>query len=171
MELGWSGMCVEPNAEIYKRLVHNCNDFPNVKFCPYAIGETNGFAEFNLNDTYYSTLKESELKRWENSNFKFSSISVEVYDFKTFYKEFSDFKTYDFISIDCEGVDYEILTQINLDEVDCYMVCVETNGKETEKYIDYINQFKGFSVLTINPENLIMARTIIEKNKTKTDKI
>lgn len=161
MELGWSGMCVEPHPEIYKKLIANCNDFAPVKFCPYAIGEKNGFAQFNANDTYYSTLKESELKRWENHNFNFSPITVEVLDFKTFYNKVSFFKTYDFISIDCEGLDYEILTQINLDEVGCYMVCVETNGKETEKYIEYINKFKGFNVLTINAENLIMARQIL----------
>jgi len=163
MELGWSGVCVEPHPEIFKKLKTNCYGFSSVKCCPFALGEKNGFAEFKANDTYYSTLKESELKRWENTNLKFSPISVEVYDFKTFHKDFSNFKTYDFISIDCEGLDYEILTQINLDEVGCYMICVETNGKETEKYIQYINQFKGFGVLTINPENLIMGRTTIEK--------
>jgi hypothetical protein len=38
------------------------------------------------------------------------------------------------------------------------MVCVETNGKETQKYIDYINKFKGFKVIHVNAENLIMAR-------------
>jgi len=161
MELGWSGMCVEPHPEIFKKLVVNCDSFPLVLFCPYALGEKNGFAEFNANDTYYSTLKESELKRWQNHDFKFSPITVEVVDFERFYNKVSFFKTYDFISIDCEGLDYEILTQINLDKVGCYMVCVETNGIETEKYIHYINKFKGFGVLTINAENLIMGRTNI----------
>lgn len=158
MELGWQGMCVEPNPDIFMKLVLNCDAFESVKFCPYAIGVMNGFAELKANDTYYSTLKESELKRWENQNFQFKPINIEVVDFETFYNKVSPFKTYDFISIDCEGLDYEILTQIDLDKVGCYLICVETNGKETEKYIHYINQFSGFSVLTINAENLIMGR-------------
>ncbi len=38
------------------------------------------------------------------------------------------------------------------------MVCVETNSKETDKYIDYILKFEGFKIISINSENLIMAR-------------
>ena len=157
MELGWHGLCVEPNPEIFMKLVLNCDGFESVKFCPYAIGEKNGFAQLNAY-SYYSTLKESELKRWESQNFQFKPINVEVVDFETFHNKVSPFKTYDFISIDCEGLDFEILTQIDLDKVGCYLICVETNGKETDKYIHYINRFNGFSVLTINAENLIMGR-------------
>ena len=162
MELGWSGMCVEPNPDIFMKLVVNCDAFELVKFCPYAIGEKNGLAELKANDTYYSTIKESEILRYKNGEINFKPITVEVVDFETFYTKVSPFKTYDFISIDCEGLDYEILTQIDLDKVGCLMVCVETNGIETEKYIHYINNFKGFSVQTINAENLIMARNDLQ---------
>jgi hypothetical protein len=78
-------------------------------------------------------------------------------DFKTFMR-MCKYDTFDFISIDCEGLDYEILEQMNLDDLNCKMVCIETNGKETQKYIDYISMFNGFKMLHLNAENLILAR-------------
>lgn len=159
MELGWKGICVEPHPTIFKKLTNNCKDFKKqgVEFYLNALGDINGKLELNANDTYYSTLVDSELKRWENTNLKFSKIEVNVITFDNFLSS-SIYKKFDFISIDCEGLDFNILTQIDLDAIECYMVCVETNGIETEKYIHYVNQFKGFSVLTINAENLIMGR-------------
>jgi FkbM family methyltransferase len=157
MELGWDGICFEPNPDIFEKLAHNCMQFKNVLCYEMAIGEIDGTFEMQMNDTYYSTLKESEVQRWLNTDFKFKRHEVEVICFETFMKT-SPIKTFNFISIDCEGVDYEVLKQIDLDKVECEMVCVETNGIETQKYIDYISKFNGFRVIHVNAENLIMAR-------------
>jgi len=96
------------------------------------------------------------MNRWSGA-FDFKPIECEVITFEHFMLT-SPIRTFDFISIDCEGIDYEILSQIDLDLVECKMVCVETNGKETNKYIDYISKFEGFKVVYVNAENLIMAR-------------
>jgi FkbM family methyltransferase len=157
MELGWDGICFEPNPDIFEKLAENCMQFKNVLCYEMAVGELDGTFQMQMNDTYYSTLKESEVERWKTTDFKFSSVDVEVIRFDTFMLT-SPYKTFNFITVDCEGVDYEVLTQIDLDAVGCEMVCVETNGKETQKYIDYINKFNGFRVVHINAENLIMAR-------------
>ncbi len=156
VELGWKGICVEPNPDIFQRLCDNLNEYPNVYPYQLAIGTDNKKVVMQMNDTYYSTIKQSEVDRWKG-NFKFKAQQVQMVDFISFMK-YSKYKTFDFISIDCEGVDYEILEQINLDEVKCKMVCVETNGKETQKYIDYISRFANFKVIHLNAENLIMAR-------------
>jgi FkbM family methyltransferase len=156
MELGWDGICFEPHPETFERLAKNCMEFKNVLCYEMAMGKVNGTFSFNANDTYYSTLINSELDRWKGA-FEFKTIECEVIDFNTFMIT-SPLRTFNFISIDTEGCDYEVLTQIDLDKVGCEMVCVETNGKETNKYIDYINKFEGFRVVHINAENLIMAR-------------
>jgi FkbM family methyltransferase len=156
MELGWRGICFEPNPTIFESLANNCMQFKDVLCYEMAIGEMDGTFKMQMNDTYYSTLKESEVQRWATTDFKFVEEEVEVICFDTFMKT-SPYHYFDFISIDCEGVDYEVLKQIDLDKVRCKMVCVEHNGKETQKYIDYIAKF-GFNVIHINPENLIMAR-------------
>jgi len=156
MELGWAGVCVEPHPTIFSSLKENCKNFPLVFCYKCAIGTKNGVFNLHANDTYYSTLVESELKRWEGQ-YEFKEMECLVWDWKTF-KRALVHTTFEFISIDCEGLDYEILTQIDLDEVGCKMICIETNGIETEKYIKYISQFEGFEVLVINAENLIMVR-------------
>ena len=156
MEQGWNGICFEPQPEIFEKLAENCMEYKKVYCYEMAMGQVNGTFTLNANDTYYSTLVDSEMDRWTGT-FDFKPIECEVIDFETFMIN-SPFRIFDFISIDCEGIDYEILKQINLDEVGCSMVCVETNGKETQKYIDYIKQFSGFEVTHINAENLIMAR-------------
>jgi FkbM family methyltransferase len=155
LENGWSGVLVEPNPDIFEKLKTNCKDFENVQLFECAIGEKSGMCTLNANDTFYSTLKESEIQRW-HGEFEFQKISCKVLDFKSFL-ELSKYKVFDFISIDCEGVDYEILIQIDLDDVKCQMICIETNGVETQKYIDYIEKF-GFKTIAINAENLIMAK-------------
>lgn len=156
MERGWSGVCIEPHPKTFEKLAQNCMEFKNVHCYELAIGEVNGTFKLNANDTYYSTLKDSELDRWKGQ-FNFEPVECEVIDFKTLMKT-CPIRTFDFISIDAEGVDFEILSQIDLNEVGCSMVCVETNGKDVAKYIDYIKSFKGFAVITVNAENLIMSR-------------
>jgi FkbM family methyltransferase len=155
MELGWAGMCFEPHPEISKRLKQNCEQFPFVFVYDCAVGISNGTFKLNANDTYYSTLIDSEKDRW-NNQFEFTQVECKVVDFATLQKA-SPFPNFDFISIDCEGLDYAILSQINLDDVKCNLLCIETNGIENQKYIDYCANF-GMSILHKTPENLIMAR-------------
>ena len=157
VELGWAGCCVEPHPTICAELEKNCLGFDKVFCFEIAIGKANGIFQLNANPTYYSTLIDSEMERWKNTDFEFKPIDVEVFDFKTF-QSISPYNTYDFISIDCEGLEIDILYQMDLDKLQCKMICVETNGKETQKYIDYISTFKNFKVVHVNAENLIMAR-------------
>lgn len=158
-EKGWKGVCVEPNSNIFIKLKENYKNNLDVFCFEFAIGEFDGKTKFHNNDTYYSTIKESELERWVNEPFKFNLEEVNILTFSSFLN-ISPLKIFNFINIDCEGVDYEILKQINLDEISCELICVETNSKETEKYIKYINQYKNFEVLHINAENLLMGRKI-----------
>jgi len=153
-ELGWDGVCIEPNPEVFEALCKNYSDNKKVLCYEYAVGQVSGWQNMNMNDTYYSTLSNEEVKRWvTDSTIQYESKTVEVKTFADFYKENQG--TFEFISIDAEGVDYEILEQIDLTEIGCKMICIETNGIETQKYIDYC-VFYGFKVLHINPENLIM---------------
>ena len=64
---------------------------------------------------------------------------------------------FDLISIDVEGLDYDVLTQIDLTKCKCRMLIVETNGKENQKYIDY-SATHGMTLMTQNAENLIFVK-------------
>jgi hypothetical protein len=74
----------------------------------------------NKGDTsLLSTIKETEMARWKGTEFKPVRVKVMTYD--TFTQE-----QYDFISIDAEGMDIDILKQIDLDGVKC--LCIEYNN-------------------------------------------
>ncbi len=69
----------------------------------------------------------------------------------------SKIKKFDLISIDIEGLDYEVLTQMNLNKLKCRMLIIETNSVDDKKYIDYCANF-GYSVHHKNYMNLIFTK-------------
>lgn len=152
--LGWNGICIEPSPEIFQKLLEN-NLFEKVKCYQFAIGESNNTVVFYNNPEFYSTMSETDRDKWANAGQKFTAIEVQQVDFKTFLEK-SDIKTFDFISIDAEGVDWEILQQIDLKEIGCKMICVEHNSIDTVKYYNYISKF-GFKEIGRNAENILMA--------------
>ena len=56
------------------------------------------------------------------------------------------------------GITDEVLQElVNLTELDCKVLCVEFNGKDIQKYIDYATKF-GMVLSHQNPENLIFLK-------------
>lgn len=127
IELGWEADLVEPSPTAYKMLemLYKKNDKVNTH--KVAIGKKNGFTQLfdmgthlNKGDTsLLSTIKETEMARWKGTEFK--SVRVKVMTYNTFTHDH-----YDFISIDAEGMDIEILKQIDLTGVKC--LCIEYNN-------------------------------------------
>lgn len=158
--LGCKGHIVEPCAIPYSKAKVLYDQNKNVQVSNVAIGTENGECEILSSDSHLkngdtdllSTLKESETKRWGNTQ-KFTPQKVKVVDFNTFL-ESSKLKTFDFISIDIEGMDYDVLIQMDLEALGCKMLCIETNSIEDQKYIDYCAKF-GMKVIHKNGENLI----------------
>ena len=159
---GWKGLLVEasPNVFIDLEKLYRNND--NIQLLNVAVGM------FNENITFYesgtllnkgdislvSTIDEEELKRWGKT--KFTPKEVKCYDFKSL-MELSEYKTFDLISIDIEGMDYKVLTQMNLTELECKMLIVEYNGKNEKDYVDYAAKF-GMKLHSKNLENLIFLK-------------
>lgn len=158
-KLGWHGVLIEPSEEAFNRIpvtpfVHKFN---------VAIGTTDGHCTFHemgehlgVRDvSLLSTIKKTELKRWPGVEFK--ERMTEVWTYKTLLTN-SPYKTFDFISIDAEGVDFEILEQINLKYTD--MVCIEHNGNADLFHMikEYCNKAGLNKCLLHNLENVIWAR-------------
>lgn len=145
-EIGWAGTCIEPSPEVFKLLEENHSEH-EVKCYELAIGLKSGKQTLDNNLNGLATLIPSEKDRWGDTE-KFEPIKVRVLTFKDFWQG----ESYDFINIDAEGLDYEIMTQIDFHKIGCKMLCVEWNSKEKEKYVDYM---KGYKLIAENPENLI----------------
>jgi FkbM family methyltransferase len=161
IENGWSGVLVEAGKLPYQKLMTTI--LPNTIAINSAIGNQNGVLTFyestNLLDAndvgLVSSLVADETTRWRNAGIGYSEYQVECFNWEIFRDKFHlKSQNFDIISIDIEGLDYDVLIQMNLTELDCKVLCVEFNGKDIQKYVDYANKF-GMTLVHQNPENLI----------------
>lgn len=157
---GWKGVLVEPSRDAFIRLGKLwLTRFHDIKLHNVAISKESGYTDFYENKGHISdkdvsllsTLKKSETSRWPTT--PFTKKIVETWDVKELLER-SPYKKFDLISIDAEGVDYDILTQMDLKELGCRMLIVEHNGVDTQKYIDYAAKF-GMKVYSKNDCNFI----------------
>lgn len=161
IEDGASALLIEPSEEAFKRLKELHKNNNRVHLLNLAISNNDGLTDFyesgdhlGIGDTsLLSTLSRSEVNRWKSSGEQFTKTKVYVATFSTI-MELSEFKTFDLISIDAEGMDWDILKQINLKEIGCRMLIIECNRSEHTKFIDFCAYY-GLFLTEANSENLI----------------
>jgi len=165
IERGWVGDLVEPAAISLKRLKELYKNKPEVKIHGIALDTKAARVKFYESSGLFSSkdsgllstiIPEEVTKRGWVYKVKFNEYEVDALDFQTFSKQ-AMYSVWDFISIDAEGKDWDILQQIDLNKVKCQCLCVEHNSIEAQKYIDYAEQF-GFSMLLINYTNVVMIK-------------
>lgn len=103
-----------------------------------------------------STLKPEEVKRWGDVTFEETEVVTITFD--TLLNS-SPYKEFQFISIDCEGFDLEVLRQIDLDKVGCRAICIEHNS--FPHIVSQIREYclpYGFKEIGYNAENILLAR-------------
>lgn len=175
--LGHPGVAVEPAAPAFAKLlnlyrpegrpplllnegVYRCD---NIICVNAAITNRDGPVDFYDSGTHLhkgdtsllATTRPEEMKRWKKSGETFTKTTVRGITFKTLLKETGK-SAFDFVSIDCEGVDFDILKQMDLAALGVKMLCVETNSVENEKYIAYCAKF-GMKLVHRNHENCIFS--------------
>ncbi len=163
IERGWNAVLVEPCEKSFKELreLHKEQDFV---FCyQYAIADKEGDFDFYESDTHLnngdysllSSLSPEEIIKWKPTT-KFIKTKVKAITFNQLLDR-SPLKTFDLISIDCEGFDWAILIQMNLTELGCKMLIIESNSIDDNKYIEYCGIF-GMKLYHKNHENLIFVK-------------
>lgn len=172
------GVCVEASPSVFPLLSELYKDNSNVSCINVAVGSKNEVLDFyesgellgKGDKSLVSTLKLEETKRWTSSNIPFVKVSVSCVTFDKIL-EMSPLKTFDFVSIDIEGMELEVLPYINFNLLKTKLICVENNGKDEEKFDTIIVPF-GFYLFHKNQENLIYAkRDIMENNATQSQDI
>lgn len=155
---GWDGTCVEASPDAFRRLETLYLGLPhtliqaavtdfNGEVTLYQSGEHLGKNDISL----LSTIIPEEKKRWIKETWV--EKKVPAINFNTL-MGISKVKTFDFISIDVEGAELDILVQIDLRSLGCRMLCVEFNGKRQDKF-DAIVLPQGYTLIHKNGENLI----------------
>ncbi len=164
IEKGWGGALVEASPKAFERLSKEHQGNKKIELHNFALAGHDGEIEFNESGellgcgdvALVSSTKQNEMDRWTSLNMPFEKMKVPCKSFASFIKD-SKYKQYDFISIDVEGMELEILPQINFDEVGSKLACIEFNGKDKQKYDAIMLPF-GFRVIQQNAENLIYAK-------------
>ncbi len=162
---GWDGTLVEMLPVCIRKLSNTYRDRPDIQIIDKAIGPYDGFGPLYESGDHLgkgdhgllSTIVKVETERWRNTKFsKFTEGQVEYLSIPTFFSMLQ-FDTYHFISIDIEGMDWDVLKKLDLTGFGCEFLCVEFNNKEPGKYIEYCRQF-GLTEVARNPMNLMFAK-------------
>jgi FkbM family methyltransferase len=156
--LGWSGLLVEPSPTAFKKLNALYKDNDLVECLNVAIANEKGRIDFydmgehvGKGDTsLLSTAVQSETSRWVGTQFAKCKVKALTY------ADIID--TYDFITIDCEGLDLDVLKQIDLKHTS--LVCVEHNSVREirNQIIDYCGKAGLTKKVYECMENVIMGR-------------
>lgn len=162
IENGWAGYLLEPSSafiKLYELYENNADIYPlNI-----GIGNENGTFDFyesgsiinNQDGNLVSSIMPDE--RWK----KATSFVKKQVKFQTFddFIEMYMVDSIDFVSIDAEGMDWDILKQIDLRLLKTSCVCVEWNSKPelAECFTSYCNQF-GLYEINRNDENIIFVK-------------
>lgn len=161
---GWKGTLVEASPKAFDRLVKNLSPNDNLDAYNCAVGSYDG--KITLHESgellgqgdvaLVSSTREDETKRWEGIKMPFEDVEVECVTFKTLLER-SESKTFDFVSMDIEGMELDVLPQMDFNALGTRLACIEFNGKDKEKYDAIMLPF-GFKVIHQNAENLIYCR-------------
>lgn len=162
IQKGWTADLIEASPGTFKKLQEQHKGNDDVKCHNVAVSNVDGRIKFwesgsllgGDDKSLVSTCNQKELARWPNVEFK--EIDVDSVTFSGLLN-LTKKRKFDLITMDIEGVDWIVLNQMDLNALECKMIIVETNGKETLKYVNYCRQF-GFQTLTTNAENLIMVK-------------
>jgi FkbM family methyltransferase len=164
IENGWKGVLIEAGKSPYQKLMTTV--LPNTIAINCAVGNQDGFLTFyesnnllNSDDVgLVSSLVANETERWRKAGIGFTEYKVECFTWESFRNKFHlNSQNFDIISIDIEGMDYDVLIQMNLEELGCKVLCVEFNGLDMQKYVDYANKYE-MTLVYQNPENLIFLK-------------
>ena len=143
-ERGWRGVLIEPSPKAYAKLKELYNGHKGFYLYNYAIGSHNGKAMLQESGPLcsssdvglVSTFHSHEQDRFKRT-VQYEPVEVKIFKWKTFLNRLT-LKEFDFISMDCEGSELDILPDMDLSKT--RVICLEWNSKpelktEYEKYL------------------------------------
>ena len=174
--LGWQGVLVEPNPEFYQKLSLLYGKNENITIMNNAVYNESGTIPFYMygeGDTMQaSTLSNKFKKRVEEKHgdkyrtpIDVSCIGLDVVLSKAKFNWQRPQNNIDFLTIDCEGVDMEVLESNNWNKHRANLVCIE---KSMEKKV--LNKYMAkqkYSFITESNENMFYVNDLMWKDINK----
>jgi FkbM family methyltransferase len=161
---GWSGLLAEPNPERFKELKRNRqNDFVSNEL---IWREKDVELEFTIAGqlSTISDFEESDFMKNERKRVSTKKIKFLTTDLESVLKNANAPKYIDFLSIDTEGSEFDILEKFNFDQYIFKVICVEHNNDQEKKnkldgllisngYKQYLNFAGGADAFYVYQEN------------------
>lgn len=135
-QLGWTGMCIEPNPNVYNKLINNrkCLTINGAAWYEDTVKKfrlVNGYSEMlsGIVDTY-NKLHETRIDTECNSTGgSFSDININCYNITELLIK-NNLLEIDFMSIDTEGSEFEIIKGIDFTKIKVNLFLVENNYED-----------------------------------------
>jgi len=141
IKLGWKADLVEPAPKAFAKLEKLYSGNPNIRLHNFAIGNTNGeidFYDVGKLDTSNLKLKDNislTSSTYENWSYHEEKIKVQCMTFNNFLGKIGN-KQWDFITIDTEGLDYDIFRHINMVKLNCKCLCIEYHEENKDQILE-----------------------------------
>ena len=140
-ELGWSGVLIEASPVNFVKLLQN-ETFGN-RLINAAVALSTGLIKFYETDSPCSSTSLEHCNKFNASvkEIEVGAITIDSLDYSSDY--------FQFISIDVEGNNYEILNEV-LKKFKPKLICVEIDNPEAEAKIRLINEYKVCKKIGVN---------------------
>ena len=138
-ELGWQGICVEPIPEKFNLLQKNRSCIC-IQGCISNFDGKALFAEVPGNEVLSGLSVKYDprhIHRIQSEGGKFKYYEIDCFTPKTIFEKFN-ISHIDFLSIDTEGGEFDILSSINLKEIDVDVITIEVNYSDDRRIYNYL---------------------------------
>lgn len=142
-ELGWNGICVEPIPAIFNQLQNN-RKCVCVQGCVTNFDGAATFAEVVSSNVetqmlsgLYLKYDPRQIQRISAQGGQLKYFEVPCYTPKSIFEVFK-ISYIDFLSIDTEGGEFDILLSIDLAKVDIDVITIEVNYPEDKRIYNYL---------------------------------
>jgi len=157
VELGWTGVCVEPSPSVFQALLKLHKDNPKVVLLNSAVCENSGFIDFyDSGGDAISTTDTAHKAKWEAGwKVNYAKFTLFAISYAELFRQYGT--QFDFINLDVEGQSANMFLRLPLQSlVKTRLICVEHDG-----LMDEIKQHGakfGFSYVWHSGENIILHR-------------
>jgi len=146
-KLGYKGVLIEPDIKMFNKLKRKR---PKDKVLKLGVAEHSGDSViYIMEPSTLNTCSFEEAKSYERLGHKIiRKRKIQTKNINSIIKE--NFESYpNFLSIDVEGLDYEVITSLDLEEYKIDIICIETlnytennKAEKNKRIIDYMESKK-----------------------------
>lgn len=168
-ELGWEGICVEPDPDVFARLSQN-----RVKSDNYQLGISDKSGYFNftkisgkvqllsgLSDEFEDAHKERIAREAKEHCCKIETITIQTKRFEELMSGYPNIKVIDYLSIDTEGNESKILRDIDFKKYDIKILSVE-NNYEDNGIVEYMAK-KGYKSFKCGCDDIYVKKKLYNR--------